>query len=325
MNDVLDMSKAESGKLELHPEPYLMADFDDYLDSVIRPLVDGRNQTLSIRTAMVPDAIPVIDILRFNQITFNLLSNAVKYTPEGGHIVFDDQNQLIDGHKERIVVTVSDDGIGMSDEFQKTLFEPFTQENRRDVSESKGSGLGLAIVKRIVDLMGGTITVSSELGHGSTFVVTLDVDYIEAEQATWTGSEVAPDEDYASLAGKHVLLCEDHPMNREIAVHLLEKYGVIVTTAEDGQLGVKAFESSPPDYYDAILMDVRMPVMDGLAATRAIRALSREDAKSVPVIAMTADAYVEDVHKCLDAGMNAHVAKPVDVEVLMRTLVRECH
>lgn len=321
VNDVLDMSKAESGKMELRPEPYLMSDFDAYLQSVIVPLVEEKNQTLTLETTPVESAIPIIDILRFNQISFNLLSNAVKYTPEGGHISLIDRNSLITGHKERIVITVSDDGVGMSEEFQEHLFEPFTQENRTDNTESTGTGLGLAIVKRLVDLMDGAISVTSAPGEGTTVKVVLDFDYLEADQATWK-PEKAPEADYGKLRGRRVLLVEDHPLNREIAVHLLGKQGMVVSCAEDGERGLKAFSTSPPGFYDAILMDVRMPVMDGLSATRAIRALGRSDAKTIPIIAMTADAYASDVRKCLRAGMNDHVAKPIEVDDLMTKLAR---
>jgi signal transduction histidine kinase/PAS domain-containing protein/ActR/RegA family two-component response regulator len=322
VNDVLDMSKVESGKMVLHPEPYLMADFDRYLDSVIKPLCASKNQSLSITTRMVPNAIPIVDILRFNQIFFNLLSNAVKYTPEGGHIELVDLNELAGNHKERITVTVADDGIGMSEEFQKVIFEPFTQESARDTSEGKGSGLGLAIVHKLVELMDGSVEVRSAPGEGSTFKVVLNVDYIESSQRDWEGGRQAGGAplDSDALEGRRVLLCEDHPLNREIAIHLLERSGIVVISAEDGQRGLQAFESSPVGYYDAILMDVRMPVMDGLEATRAIRLLDRADARSIPIIAMTADAFEEDVQRCLAAGMSAHVPKPIDVGVLMTTL-----
>ena len=322
VNDILDMSKAESGKMELHPEPYRISDFEAYLDSVVRPLCEEKNQTLVIETNVVRDALPLIDILRYNQVIFNLLSNAVKYTPEGGTIKLTAHSELVDAGKMHIVTSVIDDGIGMSQNFQKILFEPFSQEARRDSAENRGSGLGLAIVKRIVDVMGGTIDVRSELGQGSTFTVTTDFDYVAGEQTAEQKADKTEDADYAFLAGKHILLCEDHPLNQEIAIHLLESKKMIVTTAEDGESGVREFESSPLGYYDAILMDIRMPVMDGIEATRKIRMLKRMDAATVPIIAMTADAYEEDVERCIDAGMNAHVPKPIDSHQLMETLLR---
>jgi CheY-like chemotaxis protein len=311
--------------MELHPEPYLMASFNDYIDSVFKPLYEEKNQTFEVELHPVRSVVPIIDVLRFNQIIFNLLSNAVKYTPEGGTIKLNVWNELVEGHREQIIVKVIDNGVGMSEEFQKVLFDPFSQETHSDeTSEGNGTGLGLSIVKKLVDLMGGRIEVQSTLGKGSTFTVAIDFDYIDADQATWGQHEAAGPVDVDALAGKHVLVCEDHPLNQEIALHLLKGDGLNVTLAEDGKKGVQLFEVSPPKYYDAVLMDVRMPVMDGLQATRAIRALDRADAASVPIIAMTADAYADDVRKCIDAGMNAHVPKPIDPEVLTATLAKWC-
>ncbi|MCI2061825.1 MAG: ATP-binding protein [Eubacteriaceae bacterium] len=323
INDVLDMSKAESGKIELHEEPYLMADFDRYLEAVIRPLCDEKNQQLTLKTVPVADAIPIVDILRFNQIMFNLLSNAVKYTPEGGNIELEVMNELVPGHRERITASVRDDGIGMSEEFQKVLFDPFSQEGRNDVSESRGTGLGLAIVKKLVDLMGGTISVESRQGGGSVFTVDILFDYVEADQVVWENNkrsrhDSAPDEDI--LAGLHVLVCEDHMLNQEIVRTLLMEKEMLFDIAEDGRQGTEMFRRSPTGYYDVILMDIRMPVMNGYEAAEAIRKMDRPDAGTVAIIAMTADAFADDVKKCLDAGMNAHIPKPIDPEVMFRTI-----
>ena len=317
VNDVLDMSKTGDDKIELHPEPYLMADFDIFLDSVIRPLCSEKNQLFTAATHPVKTVIPLIDILRFNQIMFNLLSNAVKYTPEGGKISIDVQNELTAGHRERITAVVSDNGVGMSEEFQQKLFEPFAQEDRSDTASNRGSGLGLAVVKRLVDLMGGSIGVKSKRWAGSVFTVVLDFDYIEADQTTWDKNQrrtaTAP---LGLLEGRHVLVCEDHPMNQEIVRTLLEEKKMFVEIADDGQQGLEMFSRSASGFYDAVLMDIRMPVMDGYETTGAIRALEREDAASVPIIAMTADAFEEDVKKCLEAGMNGHIAKPLDIDKL---------
>ena len=320
VNDVLDMSKAESGRIELHPEPYLMSTFDGYIDSVIRPLCEVKHQLFTVETNPVRTAIPIVDILRFNQIMFNLLSNAVKYTPEGGRISLRVYNELIPGHRERITAIVSDSGIGISGEFQKVIFEPFSQEGRSDISEDRGSGLGLSIVKKLVDLMGGTITVKSRQGEGSVFTLTLAFDYIEADQATWNKNGDGHTAGADILAGRRVLLCEDHPLNQEIAKNLLEKKLAAVEVADNGQRGVEMFSRSTPGFYDAILMDIRMPVMDGYEAARTIRALPRADSALIPIVAMTADAFEEDVRKCLDAGMNGHVAKPIEPEQLYGVL-----
>ncbi|MFZ2755896.1 MAG: transporter substrate-binding domain-containing protein [Atopobiaceae bacterium] len=325
INDVLDMSKAESGKLELHPEPYPIEEFTAYLDAVIRPLCAEKGQRFEL--VMGPrdgGVVPLIDKLRASQVSFNILSNAVKYTPEGGTIVYRIEERPLPGDRISITHVISDTGIGMSEEFQRHLFEPFTQENRDDISARRGTGLGLAIVRRLVDAMGGTISVESEIGKGTTFTLRYEFDTVPAEEVEAAGDVVGDGgaKDEAGLAGKHVLLCEDHPLNQEIAKSLLEERGMAVDVAEDGREGVEAFGTSPVGGYDAILMDIRMPVMDGYEATRAIRALDRPDAKTVPVIAMTADAFADDVQKAHDAGMDAHVAKPVEPEVLYSALAK---
>ena len=320
INDILDMSKAESGKIELHPEPYLMSGFDNYIESVIKPLCEVKHQTFTMKTKSVQSVIPIVDILRFNQIIFNLLSNAVKYTPEKGKIKLEILNELVENHKERVTTIVSDNGIGMTEEFQKVLFNPFTQEKRSDTSDNRGSGLGLSIVKKMIEIMGGTIDVKSKLGEGSKFTVVVDFDYIEADQATWNTKENNIGMDHSILAGKHVLLCEDHPLNQEIAKTLLEEKKMIVDIEENGQKGVEHFARSAVGFYDLVLMDIRMPVMDGYEATKQIRNLNRADAKKVPIIAMTADAFETDVKKCLDAGMNEHIAKPIEPETLYQVL-----
>ena len=320
INDILDMTKAESGHMEFHPEPYLIEDFRGYIAAVIRPLCEEKNQTLTFETAPVPGYVPKMDVLRINQIYFNLLSNAVKYTPEGGHITVRIKDELQPNGRVRVTAKIQDDGIGISETFQKVLFEPFTQENRSDISEMRGSGLGLTIVKKIIDAMGGSISVQSRLGEGTVFTFSLEYDYVrEADiQEKPSGQPCASEAEV--LNGCHILLCEDHPLNQEIAKVLLEEQGMIVATAENGQEGVRAFAASPLAYYDAVLMDIRMPVMDGYEATRQLRSLEREDAASVPIIAMTADAFTSDVQKCLDAGMNGHLAKPIDPEKMYHTL-----
>jgi CheY-like chemotaxis protein len=208
----------------------------------------------------------------------------------------------------------------MSEEFQKTMFEPFTQENRNDASPTRGSGLGLAITKKVIDLMGGIIDVHSELGKGTSFHIHFEFDSVPVEPAAAAASADAGDN--SVLAGRHVLLCEDHPLNQEIARSVLESWGMTVDVAENGEIGVRKFASSSVQFYDVILMDIRMPVMDGYEAARAIRALDRAEAKSVPILAMTADAFQDDIQKCLDAGMNGHIAKPIDPVVMKDLLIQ---
>ena len=313
VNDILDMSKAESNKIELHPEPYPAEAFFRYLDAVIRPLCREKNLKFIIDAAPVTSVVPLLDPLRVNQIFFNLLSNAVKYTPEGGTVIYRLREQLLAPDRLRLQAEVIDNGVGISAQFQKVLFEPFTQEMRSDISETRGSGLGLAIAKKMLDLMGGTISVDSTPGKGTAFHLTAEFDCVPLQAGGQEKTRLQHGgPDLADLAGKHVLLCEDHPLNQEIAKALLQEKQMTVTLAEDGKHGLELFEKSAEGYYDAILMDIRMPVLNGYEATGAIRALPRADAKTVPIIAMTADAFVDDVKHCLDAGMNGHIAKPID-------------
>jgi signal transduction histidine kinase/ActR/RegA family two-component response regulator len=323
INDVLDMAKAESGKIELHPEPYDIHQFIAYVEAVIKPLCAEKGIHLVFDLEQIEKRKPVMDPLRYNQLCFNLLSNAVKYTPEGGTVTLRIHDKMVSDTRLAMELIISDTGIGMSEEFQKSMFEPFTQENRNDISLTRGSGLGLAIAKKIIDLMGGTVEVHSKPGEGTAYYIQFAFDSVAAGPV----AQAAPEDhtaDYDSLAGKHVLLCEDHPLNQEITKALLNKKGMIVVTAENGLVGIEKFRRSVPGYYSAILMDIRMPVMDGYAATRKIRALERADAQSVPIIAMTADAFIDDIQRCLDAGMNAHLSKPIDPAQLYQQLLKSC-
>ena len=323
VNDILDMSKAESGKIELHPEPYPYEEFRQYLAAIIEPLCRERSQTFLFESTEVgTDFIPLFDKLHINQIIFNLLSNAAKYTPEGGTIRFRLGERLLPGSRLGIAIDILDNGIGMSEEFQKVLFQPFTQEERDYKTETRGTGLGLMIVKQMVDAMGGTIRVQSRLNEGSRFSLAFETASIPAAQYARDKeavlAKVSLDQ---QLAGKRVLLCEDHPLNQEIAKKLLKEKGLMVTVAGDGQAGVSIFAKSALHYFDLILMDIRMPILDGYGAARAIRTLNRVDAPVVPIIAMTANTFREDVQKCEAAGMNGHVGKPVEPQILYQTLV----
>ncbi|MDD3335919.1 MAG: ATP-binding protein [Eubacteriales bacterium] len=315
VNDILDMNKVESGKMELHPRPYTQKEFAIYLDAVIRPLCEEKNIDFQLRSNIRNQAF-MVDSLRLNQIFFNLLSNAVKFTPEGGHISLVCNATPFSDHRWVLDFSVQDDGAGMSEAFQKTMFTPFTQETRTAQLNATGTGLGLAIVHRLVELMGGSIRVESAVGKGTTFFIHMELDIVKETDATISNASVESD-----LAGKRILLCEDHPLNAKIVVRLLEQKQAKVTVAENGQLGVDQFTASAPDTYQAILMDVRMPIKNGIEAAREIRALpGRSDAARIPIIALTANAYDSDIQACLDAGMNAHLAKPIESSVLYRTL-----
>jgi len=207
----------------------------------------------------------------------------------------------------------------MSSEFQKILFESFTQENRDESSEMRGSGLGLAIVKKLVDAMEGSISVESEPGKGTRFIIDINAGCVPEFDAGNDRDDIdAADNMFCS--GRHILLVEDHPLNQQIASALLEEKGAIVELAEDGFAAVEKFKESDEGAYDAVLMDIRMPVMNGYEATHAIRGMQRQDAQTVPIVAMTADAFIDDIQKCIDAGMDAHIAKPIDPETMFRIL-----
>lgn len=321
INDLLDMAKAESGKITLHPEPYSVTNFLTYIDAVIRPLCEEKSQKLVIDALPLAGVVPLMDELRVNQIFFNLFSNAVKYTPENGTITYWLRERRTPEGRLAMEIRLSDTGIGMSKEFQTHLFEPFAQEHRTDYSEMRGTGLGLVIVKRLVDLMKGTIRAESVLGQGTTFILNFTFDVAKEKAKTTASEKKTTDLDYSLLEGKHILVCEDHPLNQEIIKKLLENKSLIVEIAENGEIGIQEFQRSRLNYYDEILMDIHMPIMNGYEATRRIRSLSRTDAKKIPIIALTADAYDSDVKACLDAGMNSHLAKPLDPAKLYETIL----
>ncbi|MCR5089138.1 MAG: response regulator [Oscillospiraceae bacterium] len=320
INDVLDMSKIESGKMTLTMEDVSLSEALDSVSTITRTQAKDRSQNYTIQ---IHDTIcdrVVCDKLRLNQVLLNLLSNAIKYTPDGGTVTLDVRQEASSRGEDYVLtcIRVADTGIGMSPEFLKTIFDAFTREESTGCHKAQGTGLGMAITKRIVDAMGGSIEVNSELGHGSTFLVELDLKK--------SGDAAFPIEqqstDTISLRGMRIILAEDNDINAEIATVILEENNASVTRCEDGLVAVRCFEASEPGEYNAILMDLRMPNMNGLEATKAIRALQRSDAETIPIIAMTADAFSGDVQKCMEAGMNAHVPKPIDIDVLKQTLVK---
>jgi signal transduction histidine kinase/BarA-like signal transduction histidine kinase len=322
VNDTLTMSRLTSNKLQVKLEPACF-DEENFLKPVltaVQSLAKEKGITFTIDSAGILMRNVLTDKLILQKIVLNLLTNAVKYTPRGGHVTARFRNEeAADGGIDSIIA-VQDDGIGISPEFQKKIFEPFAQEKRAGY-ENQGTGLGLAIVKQMVDLLGGTITVASVPDKGSTFTVRLRMQETAATLAAPAGTAAAP-LDLTVLAGHKLLLCEDNALNREIANALLKSKGLEVTNAENGRLGVDTFAASPEGTFSAILMDVRMPVLDGLAAAKEIRGLDRADSKTIPIIAMTADAFADDIQKCLDAGMNDHIAKPVEPAVLFATLAK---
>jgi two-component system sensor histidine kinase EvgS len=325
INDILDLSKLDSKSFVLHPEPYRAKDFLYVLGSTIGAQAKEKGVNF-VANIMDNGQRPIkVDSLRFNQIFMNLLSNAVKYTPEGGTVRFLDELQELGEDRVRITFRVQDTGIGIGPEFLEHIFEPFSQEDEKHVGTNQGSGLGLAIVKRIVDSMGGTISVTSAKGEGSTFTVVLEVPYatkaeLEAQEAERQREmNLAAAKVQQDLKGKRILVAEDNQINQMVVKKMLEKFGAVCELAGNGQACLDKFTASAVHYYDAILMDVRMPVMDGLNATKKIRALERPDANLV-IVALTADAYEDAKGKVLGAGMDAYLSKPVYAKDLYRVL-----
>ena len=317
INDILDLSKIESGKIELHEEPYTRGEFLLSVNTVIRPLMEFKGIHFDISYDGDGECV-IVDKLRFNQIFFNLLSNAAKFTPQGGRVEFVMERTLDHNGQYGMRYYVRDNGIGMSEHFQRVCFDSFSQENTMRNAEMIGSGLGLAIVKHLVDAMQGTIKVKSELDKGTEFILEFYFNTTDRRPE----SPISEKMDYSRLDGCQVLLVDDNEMNLVITKKILERNGCFVDTAKDGAQAVDRFVSSKPHHYDVIITDVRMPVMDGLEEARKIRALQRPDASTIPIIALTADAFDEERDKTLAAGMTARLVKPVEPEFLCATVVR---
>lgn len=325
INDILDISKIDSGKMELYPEYYPYSEFIDSIRSIFEPMCQQKHIKLVIDSKNPKDAGVIVDRVRFNQIALNIISNAVKYTPEGGTVTYMSNSELLPDGKVKISYTIKDTGIGMSKEFQKKMFDAFTQENNsyHGSLAANGTGLGLAIVKRILDLMHGEISVDSAPGKGTAVTISMVLSVADKEQMAdyQKKKHQGVSSKRSQLKGK-VLLAEDNVINTEIAIRLLEKLGLEVDHVENGQLAVDRFNESRKGEYLAIMMDIQMPVLDGYQATEMIRSLKREDAASIPIIAMTADAFVESIERSRKVGMNDHITKPIDLGKLEEVLIK---
>ena len=322
INDILDMSRIESGKTTLNVEKMNLPQQISQLDSIIRQQAGQRRQTFTVNTHLQHENV-LADPNRLNRVLMNILSNAVKYTPTGGHIRFEVDELPRNEHYARYRFVVQDDGIGMSEAYQKTLFDPFTREERSGTNKVQGTGLGMAITKNIVDLMGGSINVESTTGKGTRFEVVLEFP-VDAEADTVPEAQVLPEEEEETspLSGMKFLCAEDNAINAEILEMLLEANGASCTICSNGQEIVDVFASVKPGEYDMILMDVQMPVMDGLEATRRIRSGENPLGRIIPILAMTANAFLEDMQKSREAGMDEHLSKPVDIAALEQTVKR---
>lgn len=329
INDILDMSRIENGKFTLSPSWIRAKEIFDVCVEMIKPMAEKKHISFSYDVSPVEDVECYVDALKTERMIMNLLNNAVKFTAEGGHVVFNGENISQNGDKWVDRIIIEDDGCGMSDAFLNRAFTPFSQEHNIYSDTVSGTGLGLALARQTARVMGGDITVESSLGKGSKFVITFPyrARIISAHDKTnEIGSDgIMPEgdklhADLSILKGTHILLCEDNMINAQIAQALLEKQGCIVDWASDGKKGTDKFASSAEHFYDAVLMDIRMPVMNGLDAAKKIRSMCRSDAKSVVIIAMSANAFEEDIQKSIEAGMNGHLAKPVEPKILFSTL-----
>ncbi len=315
INDVLDMSRIESGKTKINHKSF---DIRTCIDNCIS-IIGGQLVTRDVQLIKEIDSIrhPLLigDELHLRQVFINILGNSVKFTPDGGKIFFRAIETDSEAHRARFRFELEDTGIGMKEEFLPHLFDAFSQEDGGSRTTYKGTGLGMAITKKFLDLMGAAVEVKSRLNEGTKFIIELwiEIDKNGKPQEIQTGFRI-------DLKDMNILLAEDVELNLEIAQSILEGEGASITPAMNGQEAVDAFSSHPEGTFDAILMDIMMPVMDGITATKTIRALDRPDAKTIPIIAMTANAYEEDIRRTHEAGMNAHLSKPVDIDMLLKTM-----
>ena len=316
INDILEISRLEQGNVSMEIKTFDLRTAMETWASPFQAQAQARDKIFEL-SIDIKDSLIKGDPARLGQVINNLVSNAMKFTREGDHVSVS-LRQMDEGKRNNYLFVVEDTGSGMSEDFLPKLFDPYEREVRFGAKEVMGTGLGMPIVKNLVTRMGGQIAVTSTLGKGTTFSVTLPFDVGEQSQHI---PEAEPHE-LAQLDGQNILLAEDNFLNMEIATELLQMRGAKVTPATDGRKALEAFQASPPDFFDAILMDMQMPNMDGCEATQAIRALDRPDAKTVPIIALTANAFAEDITRTAQAGMNAHLAKPIDIREVSQLLTR---
>lgn len=320
INDILDMSRIEAGKVELENKPFSLRAMGDKLYDMFAKTLDARGIRYAVNFEGVTVDWLLGDELRLSQIMINFLSNAVKFTEQGEIVVTIRQMMLREGNVD-LLLRVHDTGQGMDPNFVYRIFRPFEQESIETGKKYGGTGLGMAITDQLVHLMGGQILVESLPGKGSDFTVYLTLPQAEAdEQAGVTGRAEDQNQYEDAFQGCRILMAEDNDINAMIAVELLEGMGAKVDVAQNGQLALEAFQAKPEHYYDFILMDVQMPVLDGRAATRALRALDRSDATEIPIFALSADAFIEDERLSMESGMNGHYSKPIDFIALRRNV-----
>ncbi|MDO4183430.1 MAG: response regulator [Coriobacteriia bacterium] len=326
INEVLDMSKIESGKVDLDDAPFNLRELIDNLLSLTRPQVEQHGHTVEVSLDKLHNEYVVGDAVRLQQVFVNLMSNAIKYTPDGGHISLTvTERNTVRTNFAHYEFAFQDNGFGMSQAFLQTIFEPFSRAEDTRTNKIQGTGLGMPIARNIARMMGGDIAVESEEGVGScfTFSALLQLqDQQQIENSRNATSNPMDDVTQLDLTGKRILLAEDNDLNYEIAATILEETGAAVEWAQNGAEAVKMMSEQPEHYYDIVFMDIQMPVMNGLDATRSIRSLNRADIHSLPIVAMTANAFSDDVQRSLDAGMNGHIAKPLNLQELAGVLAK---
>ena len=314
INDVLDVNYIDSVDMHLNEEPFSLREMLELVNVLAQTRCREKGVEYHAEISEALESRYVGDSMWLRQVLLSILDNAVKFTPAGGDIWFAVQPVAPEGERPALRFTVTDSGEGIDAAFIPKLFDSFSQEDASTTNRFGGSGLGLTIAKKLVNMMGGDIAVTSEKGRGSSFAVTVPLPVYQDE------ADAAHTAEGALLAGRHILIAEDMDLNAEMLADLLELEDITSERAENGRAALDLFRDSPPGRFDAILMDLRMPVMDGLEAARAIRALDREDAGTIPIIALTANTFEEDVRHSLEAGMNWHLSKPVDADLLFDTL-----
>ncbi|MDR1318055.1 MAG: response regulator, partial [Treponema sp.] len=318
LNDILDISKIEAGKIELSPETVDLLKLSGAAETIIRPRCEEKNISFEVLFDLPPDKVYQADPLRLRQVLINLLGNAVKFTPEGGKIFFTVARRESGGEKARVDFLVRDTGIGIPGEAVDSLFRPFEQVGKDTSRKYGGTGLGLAISQSIIRLFGSDIRVKSKLGEGSEFSFSLFLSENDPEEK----EKIDFDNAGGRLKGRRALLVDDVAINRIITINLLESTGLEIDEADDGDSALEIFKKAPENHYDIIYMDIQMPRMNGYEAAEAIRALNRSDAKTVPIVALTANAFKEDIDRALGSGMNAHLAKPMDPDKALEVSFR---
>lgn len=324
INDILDMSRIENGKMELCQKTFDLRLFADRIYGMFAQKANSANLEFKVNTTQIYAPIVIGDELRLSQIVVNIVSNALKFTPENGKVLVEIKQQKQEGSKSMVTITITDTGLGMTEEFQSRIFEPFEQADPSTAYQYGGTGLGLAISSCLIQLMNGNISIQSEPGKGSIFTIQLELSISISDTPSTLHSELLVRNKIENLTGYHILLAEDNEINSEIAASLLELKGAVVDKAWNGKEATKQFLNSPAGTYHIILMDIQMPEMNGLEACRIIRNSEHTQAKKIPIIGLSANAFEQNVDEALDCGMDDYISKPFDIVKLFNTIISTC-